>query len=153
MCVRVSSEGQSHAYLAHLSYCNHMNLKAIACILHECLNVLLQSVASFCGSVCANLCACVCPCFLCTSSHTGLFVHATCECAVVCVCVVTDGPFNNLASMAACGVGMPKMWGVTLFFMTTQRATCYVCVHVCARSRVSLVCPLNVGSHNQKAYY
>lgn len=48
------------------------------------------------------------------------------------VCVVADGPFNNLARMVACGVGMPKMWGVTLFFMAAQRATCYNWECVCA---------------------
>ena len=65
-----------------------------------------------------------------------------CVCVCVCVCVVTDGPFNNLED--ARGVGTTKMWGVTLFFMTTQTATCYSweywlysCVCVCVRSKIN----------------
>lgn len=63
-------------------------------------------------------------------------VHVSELACCVSLCVVTDGPFNNLDSMVARGTGMPKMSGVTLFFMTTQRATCYncECVFVCVNS-------------------
>ncbi len=86
-------------------------------------------LVGLCVLVC--VCACIVRGFVFTHMHVSLhrrlcmyIVHVSVP-GCVSACAVTDGPFNNLASMVACGVGGPKMWGVTLFFMTTQRATCY----------------------------